>query len=348
MNVIAIGEQRVGEGHPCFIIAEAGVNHDGSVEKAKRLIDAAVEAKADAVKFQTFKTEKLILDGTPKAQYHARTTGNEGSFDDLLRTLELDEAAHLELSDYAASCDIKFMSTPFDEESADLLERIGVDVYKVDSGNFNNPALVSHIASKGKPIILSTGMTTLGEIEETLDVLSITGNEQIVLLHCTSNYPPSLEDVNLNAMETIRSAFMKITGYSDHTEGSAVSVAAVALGASVIEKHLTLDRNAPGPDHIASLEPEPFADMVRQIRDVERALGCSIKKPVAAESDVKRALRRSVVSVTEIPQGAVITAAMVAVKRPGTGLPPKYLDWVVGRPARKDISANQTITFDYV
>ena len=345
---IKIGERHVGETSPCFIIAEAGVNHDGSVSKAKELIDAAVEAKADAVKFQSFTTDKLILSNTPKAEYHKKTTGDKDGFDDMLRQLELSESDHIEIRDYCDNRGIAFMSTPFDPDSADLLERLGVNVFKVDSGNFNNPYLVKHIAIKDKPMILSTGMTTISEIEETMSVLEEVGNKQAILLHCTSNYPPSYEDVNLRAMMTIRNTFNTLVGYSDHTQGLCITIAAVAMGATVIEKHLTLDRSSPGPDHLASLEPREFSDLVSQVRSVEASMGSSIKRPVAAEAEVADSLRRSVVSTEKIHKGQMITRRMVDVKRPGTGLPPKYLEWVVGRVAQKDIPANQVITFKSV
>ncbi len=345
---IHIGSRTVGSGHPVFIIAEAGVNHDGDVEKAKKLIDAAAEAKADAVKFQTFQTDRLIVPGVPKAGYHKRTTGEKGDFYQMIKSLELGKKEHKILSDYARKKGILFMSTPFDEESADMLFDLGVPVFKIDSGNLNNPYLVRHIVSKQLPVILSTGMATIGEIEETLRVIESTGNKNIILLHCTSNYPPALEDVNLRAMETMRLAFGTLIGYSDHTSGIPVTLAAVARGAIVVEKHITLDRNTPGPDHLASIEPDELKELVQGVRMIEHALGCSEKKPVEAEKEVMAALRRSVVSTVDIPQGKLIAREMVAIKRPGTGLPPKFLDIIVGRTARRDIKKNELVTFENV
>ncbi len=345
---IKIGDKAVGKGKPVFVIAEAGVNHDGDVEKAKKLIDVAVAAKADAVKFQTFKTDKLIVPGVPKAQYHKRTTGDKGDFTQMLRTLELSKEDHEVLAAYAKKKGIIFMSTPFDEDSCDLLFDLGVPLFKIDSGNLNNHQLVRHIASKQLPVIISTGMSTLGEIEETCNVFLSTGNKKLILLHCTSNYPPALEDVNLRAMETMRLAFGTLVGYSDHTQGIPVTLAAVALGAVAIEKHITFDRNAPGPDHLASVEPDELKALVSGVRMIERALGHSMKKPVEDEKDVIAALRRSVVSVADIARGKVITKEMVAIKRPGTGLAPKFIDVVIGRTARVDIKKNELITFDKI
>jgi N,N'-diacetyllegionaminate synthase len=345
---IQIADRMVGPGKPVFFIAEAGVNHDGDVEKAKKLIDVAAEAKADAVKFQSFKTDKLIVKGVPKADYHKKTTGDEGDFYDLIKELELSKDAHTLLSDYAKEKGIIFMSTPFDEESADMLFELGVPLFKVDSGNLNNLRLVRHIAEKQRPVILSTGMATVGEIEETLEVIKKTGNKNIILLHCTSNYPPALTDVNLNAMDTMAQQFGTIIGYSDHTSGIPITLAAVAKGARVIEKHITLDRSAKGPDHLASVEPHELKEMVVGIRMIEQALGNSAKKPVEAEKEVAAALRRSVVSTMPISKGTVITKEMVAIKRPGTGLAPKYIDTIIGRKVQRDISKDELITFDKV
>jgi len=262
-----IGDKLIGEEEPCFIIAEAGVNHNGSIELAKKLIDAAKDAGADAVKFQTFKTENVVVKDAQKAEYQKETTG-EGSQYEMIKKLELTEEDFRELADYAKEKDIMFLSSPFDKESVDLLNELDVPAFKVGSGEITNLPLLRYIAKKEKPIILSTGMSTLGEIEEALDVIRSEGVEDIILLHCVSNYPARIEDVNLRALGTLKQAFKLPVGFSDHTLGITAPIAAVALGACVIEKHFTLDRNLPGPDHKASLEPEELKEMAKAIREV--------------------------------------------------------------------------------
>ena len=264
---LKIGDKLIGEEEPCFIIAEAGVNHNGSVELAKKLIDAAKDAGADAVKFQTFKAESVVVKDAQKAEYQKETTG-EGSQYEMIKKLELTEEDFRELADYAKEKDIMFLSSPFDKESVDLLNELDVPAFKVGSGEITNLPLLRYIAKKEKPIILSTGMSTLGEIEEALDVIRSEGVEDIILLHCVSNYPARIEDVNLRALGTLKQAFKLPVGFSDHTLGITAPIAAVALGACVIEKHFTLDRNLPGPDHKASLEPEELKEMAKAIREV--------------------------------------------------------------------------------
>ncbi len=348
MNTIKIGDRFVGPGHPSFIIAEAGVNHDGNIEKAKKLIDIAVEAKADAVKFQSFKTEKLLLPTLMKCAYQKKGDGEEGSYADMIRNLELNEEMHKELFEYCTDKSIMFLSTPFDEESADLLDKLGVKAFKIDSGNLTNPYLLKHVASKGKPIILSTGMATIGEIDEAIKTIYSTGNQQLILLHCTSNYPPNVSDANLNAMKTMGLQFNTLIGYSDHTIGLPVSLAAVALGAVLIEKHFTLDRSAKGPDHLASLEPQELINLVKGIKMVSEALGTTKKEPVIAEKEVADSLRRSVVSLVAISKGEVITKNKIAIKRPGNGIPPKHFELIVGRVAQKDIPPGSLIRWDQI
>lgn len=269
-----------------FIIAEAGVNHNGSLELARKLIDVAVEAGADAVKFQTFKAEKIVSAYAPKAEYQKQATDTSESQLDMIRKLELDEAAHEELFTYCRSRDILFLSSPFDLDSIDLLNKLGLEIFKIASGEITNLPCLRKIGALKKEIILSTGMADLGEIEDALDVLIKAGTtrENITVLHCNTEYPTPFEDVNLRAMLTIKAAFPGIhVGYSDHTPSIEVSIAAVALGATVIEKHFTLDKNMEGPDHKASLEPHELKTMVHAIRNVERALGSGIKKPSPSE-----------------------------------------------------------------
>jgi len=297
-----IGDELIGEEEPCFIIAEAGVNHNGSVELAKKLIDAAKDAGADAVKFQTFKAESVVVKDAQKAEYQKETTG-EGSQYVMIKKLELAEEDFRELADYAEKKDIMFLSSPFDKDSVDLLHELDVPAFKVGSGEITNLPLLRYIAKKGKPIILSTGMSTLGEIEEALDVIRSEGVEDIILLHCVSNYPARIEDVNLRAMGTLKQAFKLPVGFSDHTLGITAPIAAVALGACVIEKHFTLDRNLPGPDHRASLEPDELKEMVKAIREVEKALGNGIKKPTKEEEKIKKVAGRSIVAKVDISKG---------------------------------------------
>jgi len=332
----------------CFIIAEAGVNHNGSLELAKKLIDAAAEAGADAVKFQTFTAEKLVTKKAEMAEYQKQNTGRQQTQYEMLKRLELDYDAHLELYNHCKHRNIMFISTPFDFESVDLLERLGIEVYKIGSGDLINMPLLQHVASKGKPIILSTGMANLGEIEEAIEWIKQEGNDDIILLHCTSNYPVSHEDVNLRAMETMRQAFKLPVGYSDHTVGIEVSIAAAALGACVIEKHFTLDKNMEGPDHKASLNPKELREMIKSIRNVEKSMGDGIKRCMPRELNVKRVARKSIVAGCDINKGEIITKEKIAIKRPGNGLPPKYWEYFLDKKARRDIKEDEILSFDIV
>ncbi len=343
-----IEEKRVGSQNPCFIIAEAGVNHNGNIVLAKKLIDAAVEAGADAVKFQTFKAENIVTPTAEKADYQKHTTGAGESQYEMIKKLELSETDFRDLSDYAKEAGIIFLSTPFDEESVDLLDHIGIPAFKVPSGEITNFPLLKKVAQKSKPIILSTGMATLGEVEEALNYLKKHGAEEIVLLHCTTSYPAPVMSVNLRAMETLRCAFQVPVGYSDHTEGITIPIAAAAMGACVIEKHFTLDRTLPGPDHQASLEPQELAAMVKAVRDVELARGNGIKGPTEEEEAIKRVARRSIVAKRDIHMGDVLTEDDLATKRPGIGIEPRYLDSVVRMKARVPIRRDQVIQWDMI
>ena len=339
---IRIGSKLIGEGEPCFIIAEAGVNHNGDINLAKKLIGAAKDAGADAVKFQTFKAKAVVTQNAEKSEYQKETTG-EGSQYDMIKKLELTESDFKELAEYAKKKGILFLSSTFDKESVDLLDEISVPAFKVASGEITNFPLLKYIAKKGIAIILSTGMATLGEVEEALNVIRSEGVNEVILLHCVSNYPAKIEDVNLKAMETLKHAFQIPVGFSDHTLGITVPIAAVALGACVIEKHFTLDRNLPGPDHKASLEPNELKEMVKAIRDVEKALGDGIKKPTKDEKVIKRAARRSIVAKVDIPEGTIIMEDMLDVKRPGVGIEPKYMEMIVGRKAKENIKKDEII-----
>jgi len=328
-------------GNATFIIAEAGVNHNGDINLAKKLIDVAKDAGADAVKFQTFKAENVVTTNAEKAEYQKETTGVKESQYEMIKKLELTEYDFKELADYAKEKDILFLSSPFDKESVDLLDEINVPVFKVASGEITNFPLLKHIAEKGKPIILSTGMATLGEIEDTLRVIRGAGVDDVVLLHCVTSYPAKMEDVNLRVIETLKHAFKLPVGFSDHTLGITVPIAAVSRGAVVIEKHFTLDKNLPGPDHKASLEPDELKEMVVAIRDVEKALGDGIKLPTKEEEEIKKVARRSVVAKVDVPEGTTITADMLDVKRPGIGIEPVYFDFVVGRKAKENIKKDE-------
>lgn len=343
MKKIKIKDRLIGKGAPCFIIAEAGVNHNGSLELAKKLIDVAKDAGADAVKFQTFKAEKLLTKNARKANYQKETTGGEESQYEMIKKLEFSENEFKELAEYAIQEDILFLSTPFDEESADFLEGLNVPLFKIGSGDLTNIPLLVHVAKKNKPMIVSTGMSTLEEVWDAVNAIKSINKSELILLHSTSNYPTKIEDCNLRVMQTMKREFDVPIGYSDHTLGITIPVAAVAMGACVLEKHFTLDRNLPGPDHRASLEPEELKEMVKAIRAVEKALGASEKKPVESEREIMKVARKSIVAGLDIPKGAIITREMLAVKRPGTGLKPKYIDEVAGKKAKIAIKKDEMI-----
>ena len=336
-TTIQVGDKRIGAGAPVFIIAEAGVNHNGDLDMAKRLIDVAVAAGADAVKFQSFKAEVLVTVTAPKANYQTQTTPAAESQLEMLRKLELSKEDHEELAAYCKSKGILFLSTPFDEASADLLDTLSVPLFKISSGDLTNTPLLTHVAKKQKPVILSTGMANLAEVREAVETLNAAGCDKIILLHCVSDYPADPADMNLRAIQTLRETFGVPAGFSDHTQGLEVALAAAALGASVIEKHFTLDRALPGPDHRASLEPAELNTFISGIRTVESSLGNGEKVPTAREIETAKVARRSIVAAQTIPSGKIVERHMLAVKRPGTGLPPAQLDLIVGRKTRVEI-----------
>ena len=339
---IEIGNKLVGEEEPCFIIAEAGVNHNGDAELAMQLIDAAKDAGADAVKFQTFKTENLLSKNIVVPKH----VESKESLFDTIRGLELSEEAHYMLSEYCKQKGIVFMSTPMDNNSVDLLEDIGVPVFKVASCDLDNLPLLKYISKTEKPIILSTGMGSISEVGEAIEVIKSNGNSDIILLHCVSAYPPKVEDVNLRAMETLRNAFKLTVGYSDHTIGINIPLAAVALGAKVIEKHFTLDKNMEGPDHAVSADPDDLERLVSGIREIEESFGTGVKVPSKDEIEMRRSFRKSIVAIANIKKGATITPEMLSVKRPGTGISPKYFDFIAGRKAERNLSKDDLITMD--
>ena len=328
-----------------LIIADAGVNHNGDLVLAKQLIDAAAEAGADLVKFQTFKANRQVTRTAKKAGYQTQTTDVKESQHEMLRRLELTEDMHKELIAHCAARKIGFFSTGFDIESVDLLLSLGQNQFKIPSGEISNLPYLRHIGQLGKTVILSTGMATLGEIEAALEVLEQAGTDrlQITVLHCTTEYPTPMNEVNLRAMQSIHAAFGVAGGYSDHTQGIEVAIAAVAMGATVIEKHFTLDRSLPGPDHKASLEPKELKSMVAAIRNIEVALGDGIKRLNPSEARNKPVARKSLVASQAIKAGEVFSVLNVTAKRPGTGISPMLWDEIMGRTAPRDFSADELI-----
>ena len=348
LQPIRIGSKLVGPGQRCFIIAEAGVNHNGDVARAKALIDAAAESGADAVKFQTFRADRLAAPTAPKAPYQLQTTSREESQLGMLRRLELSEDAHRALMAHCQTRGILFLSTPFDAESADLLERLSVPAFKIASGEATNLPLLAHVAGKGRPMIVSTGMSTMAEVEAAVGAIRRVSGQGLVLLHCVSRYPADPADANLRAMRTMAEAFDVPVGYSDHTPGLTVAVAAVALGACVVEKHVTLDRELPGPDHCSSLEPKELTSLVREIRIAESSFGHGRKEPASSEAEIAAVARKSLVAARTIPAGSRLTEEAIAIKRPGTGLPPAMLGQLIGRTALQEIPEGTVLTQEMI
>ena len=352
-----------------YIIAEAGVNHNGSLEKAKKLVDVAKQAKADAIKFQTFKAENLVTRAAKQAAYQVDNLGEETSQFEMLKKLELSYEEFTELKNYCDSKHIEFLSTPFDFESVDfLLDDIGIGKVKIPSGELTNSPFIHYIATKGKPIILSTGMATMDYIHEALSFIAyglafldksvelnqvnvfyqteeakLLLNKYVTLLHCTSEYPAPLETINLNAMNEMKKEFQLPIGFSDHSEGIAVPIAAVAIGAMVIEKHFTLDRNLPGPDHLASLEPNALEEMVAGIRAVEQSLGTGKKVPTQVELENRQVARKSVVARVPVAEGEQITENHLAIKRPGNGMSPSSYWSLIGKVAKNAYKLDELI-----
>lgn len=328
-----------------FIIAEAGVNHNGSLALAKQLVDVAAHCGADAVKFQTFKAENLVTKTAKQAEYQTANTGKQESQFDMLKRLELSEADHHELVAHCRKNQIEFMSTPFDLQSIHFLNQLGVERFKIPSGEITNYPYLKMVGAYNKEIVLSTGMATLSDIEAALNLLMDSGTDKhkITILHATTDYPTQMQDVNLTAMQTIAQAFKVKVGYSDHTPGIEVPTAAVALGATIIEKHFTLDKNLPGPDHKASLDPDELKAMVKAIRNIEIALGDGIKRPSASEQKNRQVARKSLVALTDIKKGETFSEQNLTVKRPGLGISPMRWNEVIGQVAQKDYQADDLI-----
>lgn len=329
-----------------FIIAEAGVNHNGSLDIAMRLVEEARVAGADCVKFQSFKAERLSSRLADKAAYQKRNIGEDGSQFSMLSDLELSEADHRELIAHCRSQGIMFLSSPFDEQSADLLDSLGVAAFKIPSGELTNHEFLLHLAGKNRPLILSTGMSTLAEVAEAIEAVATTGNRKLSLLHCVTEYPAPVQQINLRAMLTLATAFGYPVGYSDHTPGIEIAVAATALGARIIEKHFTLSRDMLGPDHRASLEPPELATMVRAIRNVEECLGNGIKAPAECELKNIFVARKSLVAARDIATDEVLTRQNVAVRRPGHGIQPRDLEKALGLRVTRTVKAEEVIAWD--
>ena len=350
MKLLSIGNRKIGSDYPCFIIAEAGINHNGDVKLACKLIDAAAKAGADAVKFQSFITADIVTPNAEKARYQVETTGqNDGQFA-MLKSLELTKDQQKELKSYCDKAGILYLCTPYEERSADLLEEIGVVAYKIASTDVTNIPFLRYIAGKGIPVILSTGMSYLGEVERAVNELRLGGLDgKIIILQCTSEYPAPVGDINLRAMKTMEQAFGCMVGFSDHTQWWLdTSSWAVALGAVVIEKHFTLDRHMEGPDYRASIEPHEMKLLIETIRCLEVALGNGIKRPMPSEFENKLRMQKSIVAFRDIKAGEVFTEDMLICKRPGTGLPPIWYDRFLSRIAAKDIKKDDMLQLSSV
>ena len=343
-DVLEISKRKVGNGHPCFVIAEIGSNHNQDINLAYRLIDAAAESGADAVKFQTFKASEHYSNKAPGFSYLNNTNIHE-----LISSMELDRSWQGDLKRHAEQRGIIFFSSPCDSDAIDGLEKLDVPAYKVASFDLTDDILISEMASKNKPLILSTGMATWMEIQNAINAAKNVGNEKIILLQCTSLYPAPVNLTNLRAMSSMQSAFNTLVGYSDHTMGDHISLAAVAMGACVIEKHFTLDRTMSGPDHPFAMEADEFKDMMKKIRDIELATGNGMKNgPRPEEEEMAEKGRRSMHAAISISAGQTITSDMLKVKRPGLGVPPFLREQIIGRIAKRDIEADEWITWDMV
>lgn len=345
---IRIGNHIIGPGEKCFLIAEIGVNHNGSVSIAKELIQKAYQAGVDAVKFQTFSADNLVTKDAPQAKYQKENTKKKQTQYQLLKSLELSPDDHKVLQQYCQKLGVLFLSSPFDENAADLLENLGVDAYKIPSGEITNLPFLEYVAKKGKPIILSTGMSSMDEVEQAVEAIESGKGREIILLQCTSNYPAKPEDANLRAMDAMRLMFGFPVGFSDHTLGCEIAIAAVAMGADVIEKHFTLDKAMDGPDHKASIEPDELQYMVQSIRKIEAAFGDGHKIPAKDEDEIAKLVRKSIFARKDIAVGETITQDSLLISRPGNGLPPSSLHLIVGKKAKQSIKAGNQITLEQI
>jgi len=342
MKEIKIGDKIIGEKQPVFIIAEAGVNHNGDVKLAKKLVDAAKNAGADAVKFQTFTSENLVTKKAEMAEYQKKNTGKKESQFDMLKKLELKHSDFKELKKYCDQNSIIFLSTPHSFDAIDFLNPL-VPAFKFGSGDITNIPALTYTAKKNKPIILGTGMSTIKEVKDAVNSIKKEGNKKVIVLHCTTNYPCTLEEANLLAINNMRKNLDCLVGYSDHTTGFLASLIAVSLGAVLIEKHFTLDKKLPGPDHKSSLNPEELKELIKEIRNTEKALGSSIKKPTISEKKIMKLVRKSIIADRDIEKGTTVQKDMIIIKRPGTGLEPSEIKKIIGKKAKKSIKKDEII-----
>jgi len=348
MKDIHINQRPVGKNHPAYIIAEAGVNHNGSLDLALDLVREAKKTGADCVKFQTFKAAQIVTPEAPKANYQLQVTDPGESQFEMLKKLELQTEDWQKIMAFCRELDIQFLSTPYNKEDADLLAELGVDAFKIASGQLVETPFLDYVARKGKPMIISSGMATLAEVYEGVQAIRNAGNHDIILLQCTTNYPSTLEDANVRTMVSMSESMNVLTGYSDHVPNNYACYAAVALGACLIEKHFTLDTAMEGPDHSSSLDPAAFTQLVKGIRNVEASLGSAVKSPTATEIANTQGMRRSLIALKAISAGTVIEEKDLGYKRPATGIPPSMLRDVVGKTVRKDIPADVPIPFDAI
>jgi len=347
MEKIKIGNKLIDERKPCFIIAEAGVNHNGRLDLAEKLVDVARKAGADAIKFQTFKSGGVVSEKAEIADYQKKNMGKKEAQLKILKKLELDYKDFTKLKKYCDKKGIIFLSTPHSPDAIDFLEPL-VPAYKIGSGDLTNLPFLKKIAGKKKPIILSTGMSNLQEVKEAVRAIKGCGNKKIILLHCTTNYPCPIEEVNLRAIQTLKQEFNLPVGYSDHTLGVTVPIMAVIMGAQVLEKHFTLDKNLPGPDHKASLDPRELRELIKEVREVNKLLGSGEKKPTQGEKRIMKSLRKSIVASEDIPKGSVIKRGMVVIKRPATGIQPKELTTLLGKRVKETIKKDEPIIWKKV
>lgn len=349
MAIIQVEDHFIGDGQSCFIIAEIGINHNGNIDTAKQMIDAAKQCGVDAVKFQTFKPEEFVSDPKETYTYHSQGKKVTESMLEMFKRYEFTENEWKDIFHYCKQKKLLFFSTPQNRSDLDLLLSIvDLPLIKVGSDDLTNLPLLKYYASKKIPIIISTGMANLCEIEDATEAVRHTGNDKLIVLHCVSSYPTDPKDVNLRKMATIKQAFQVIVGFSDHTVGVAAATAAVSLGAKVVEKHFTMDKNMPGPDHWFSSDASELRILVDSIRFVEKALGSPVVTPTEKEKKMKKIARRSIVAKKEIPKGSIVTEDMIAVKRPGIGLPPKFIEYIIGKRSINDIGENELITFDKI
>ncbi|MHA1239281.1 MAG: N-acetylneuraminate synthase family protein [Promethearchaeota archaeon] len=347
MDKFSIGDKEVGNNNPTFIIAEAGSNHNQDMSIAKKLIEIAAQAEADAVKFQTFSAETLYSKKTPNPDY-LKGKIQDKSIWQLIKDIELPREWQQELADYAKEHDLIFLSTPFDYDAIIQLEQLNIPAFKIASFEIVDLPFLKELAKTGKPIILSTGMASLGDIEDAMHAIREEAEVGIALLHCAINYPPPMEDLNLRAIQTLKQAFQVPVGYSDHTMSITIPSVCVSLGASIIEKHFTVDRKLKGPDHNFALEPNELKKMIINIRETEAALGSPVKFRPVSENNLYKIARRSIVAKKKIPKDKIIDASDIQIKRPGYGISPKFIDIIIGRRAKKDIELDDIITWDLV